>query len=151
MEQARRSAAAFADGLTPRLRARLDDAAQISRLEKVLHVAFPSREPVGGAVEPSPRPSGRDFSAAVELVRDAAEMIRAAEARAHEAEQRMEDLVQRATEELKSAEARVQAADQRVRAAELRSEEAEQRLREAEEWLARIFDVISEELPNRPA
>ena len=136
----------------PSARPRFDEAAQISELEKVLHVAFPSRE--APALTPGEAPfraAGRDFSSAIDLVREAADFMRSTDDRARESELRMQEIVQRATDELKAAEARVHAADARTRAAEARAADAEKRLKDAEQWLERIYDVIAEELPSRPA
>jgi hypothetical protein len=145
----------YNDAPAPSARARFDEAAQISELEKVLHVAFPSREappaPPAPPNETSFRAVGRDFASAIDLVREAADFMRSTDDRARESEMRMQEIVQRATDELKAAEARVQAADARTRAAEARAADAEKRLKEAEEWLDRIYDVIAEELPSRPA
>jgi hypothetical protein len=156
VEQARKLSD-YDEAPVPIHRPRFDEAAQISQLEKVLHVAFPSREPaqpqpaqqhVSG---PSFRAAGRDFASAIDLVRDAADFLRSTDDRARESELRMQEIVQRATDELKAAEARVHAADARTRSAEARAAEAERRLKDAEEWLERIYDVIAEELPSRLA
>lgn len=148
MDQARRLAAATLD-MPSRARSRSDDRSQIGRIEKVLHVAFPGREGAAAAEAPAAS-TGRDFASAIEIVREAAQSIRAAELRAAEAEERMDELVQRATEELRAAELRIQRSDDRARAAESRAAEAEGRLREAEDWLDRIYEVIAQELPQRP-
>jgi hypothetical protein len=150
LEQARRLSE-YNEAPVPGVRPRFDEAAQISQLEKVLHVAFPSREPSQTLSETGLRGENRDFASAIDLVREAADFMRSTDDRARESEMRMQEIVQRATEELKASEARVQAADARTRTAEARAADAERRLKEAEEWLARIHDVIAEELPSRAA
>lgn len=110
--------------------------------DKVLSFAPGAKE---RALEPvrdgTPAPK-RDWSAAIELVREASEAIRLSEERATELEARTQDLLQRFREELKSAQARIAASDKRAEEAEARARDSEARMREAEEWLARFHDAI---------
>lgn len=94
----------------------------------------------------------RDWSAAIELVREASEAIRLSEERATELEARTQDLLTRFREELKSAQARIAASEKRAEEADARAQEAEARRKEAEDWLERFHDAIlhgfSAHLPN---
>jgi chromosome segregation ATPase len=121
---------------------------QVSRLERALYLAVPNLEKAIEREHSLPRT--RDFSSAIDLVRQASHTNRALEERAHELESRLETLASRATSELKSAESRVNAAEARARTADARADVAEQRLREAEERLRQIIEVIGEELASNP-
>jgi hypothetical protein len=114
----------------------------LAGLEKVLRLATIPREG-------SPDRPPRDWSAALEMIHNVAKAFRATEEHAAEMELRADTLTERTTEELRSAALRIQAADARANAAEARAEEAEKRAEEAEVWLARLHDVIVEELPTR--
>jgi hypothetical protein len=117
----------------------------LAGLKKVLPVALAPRDPAPELDRDNTAPTPRDWSAALDLVRQAAEMIRAAEQRAEEREALTREVVQRATQQLEAAEARIQAAEARARAAEARARAAEASAKEADEWLGRIHHVIVEE------
>jgi hypothetical protein len=117
----------------------------LSGLNKVLPFALSPRDQAPEIDPDNTAPTPRDWSAALDLVRQAAEIIRAADQRAEEREALTREVVQRATQQLEAAEARIQAAEARARAAEARAQAAEVRAREADEWLGRIHQVIVEE------
>lgn len=119
-----------------RTRARAESSETLNGIENIVRLSIPSQEPESET--PLDRLTGRDFTEAVSLVREASDLMKASDERAKEAEDRMQDLVRRATDELKAAEARIQAADARARLAETRAQEAE-------DWLARIYATIADE------
>lgn len=115
-------------------------------LDKVLpFVVAAQRRSHEVAPRPAPEPALRDWTMALDLVREAAETVRMADART-------QDLVQRAHAEMREANARVLAAEARADEAELRAgelatrlREAEARATEAEGWLRRLHDAIVHE------
>lgn len=121
----------------------------LAGLDKVLRFALTPREQAGEAAREREIPGRRDWSAALDLVHDAAEAIRVTEERAQAMETRAQTLAERATEELQAAVVRIQAAEARAKAAEARAQDAEARAKDAEAWLVRLHDVIVEELPSR--
>jgi hypothetical protein len=122
-----------------------DQHESLSGLNKVLPFALAPRDQAPEVDPNNTAPTPRDWSTALDLVRQAAEMIRAAEQRAEEREALTREVVQRATQQLEAAEARIQAAEARARAAEARAQAAEARAKEADEWLCRVHQVIVEE------
>ncbi len=151
MEQARklqRDETADAQVAAPRLRRDEGDGG-LAGLDKVLRFALTPRDQAVEAPREREAPARRDWSAALDLVHDAAEAIRLTEERAQAMEARAQTLAERATEELQAAAMRIQAAEARARAAEARAQEAEARAKDAEAWLVRLHDVIVEELPSR--
>ena len=141
----------------PRLR-RDDQDTGLAGLDKVLRFALTPREQAQEPPREREMPARRDWSAALDLVHDAAEAIRITEERAQAMESRAQTLAERATEELQAAVVRIQAAEARAKAAEARAleaearaKEAETRAKDAEAWLVRLHDVIVEELPSRRA
>ena len=113
-------------------------------LDKVLRLATPSRDgrPDGRRDQ---GPVQRDWSAAIDLVRQAAAMVRESQTHVERVDAQARDLAHRAREEVKAAEMRAQSA-------EARAKEAEARAREAEEWLHRLTDTLHEEFgPVRAA
>jgi hypothetical protein len=155
MDHARKLArdeAAGAQGAAARPRRDEQDTA-LTGLDKVRRFAM-TPPPRDAAPEPPcererDAPGRRDWSAALDLVHNAAEAIRVTEERAEAMESRAQTLAERATEELQAAALRIQAAEARAKAAEARAQEAEARAKDAEAWLARLHDVIIEELPTR--
>ena len=114
----------------------------LAGLDKALRFALAPKDPSPDPTRERGNLTKRDFSAALDLVHQAAEAIRATEERA-------QAIAMRANEELEAAEARIQSAEARVRTAEARAKEAEARAKEYEEWLVRIHDVIVQEFPSR--
>jgi hypothetical protein len=107
----------------------------------------------------APRPPGRDWLSAVELVKEASEAIRLAEARNVELQAGLNQVLAEASAEIKElketlrattvelAQTRDWASDveQRAVEAERRADEAERRAEEAEAWLCRLHDAIVKE------
>lgn len=134
------------DDIDPRLwslRLREDDRSAESAEEAEVLSFVPATRDRGGEVVRDRGPGGkRDWSAALELVREASEAIRMSEDRATELEAKTQDLLQRFREELKSAQVRIAASEKRAEEAEGRARDAEARMRDSEEWLARFHDAI---------
>ena len=115
-------------------------------LDKVLRVALGPKEPSGDMASSAHRSlSKRDFSAALDLVRQCADTMKQHQDRAQETEAQTQELMRRAAQELKAAEVRIRSAESRAQAAESRATAAEARAKEAEEWLARIHDTLVEQ------
>ena len=112
----------------------------LAGLDNVLRLALGRKDPASDLTRGNP--TKRDFSAALDLVHQAAQAMQATEERARA-------IAQRATEELRAAEARIQSAEARIRALEARAKEAEARAKEYEEWLVRIHDTIVQEFSSR--
>ena len=103
-----------------------------AQVDKVFHF--------GSAREPSEphrreRSGGRDWAAAIDLVKEASDAIHLAEKKAAEAETYSQQLISRHREQTKAAEARIAAAERRADAATKRAVEAE-------EWLVKFHDAI---------
>jgi len=80
-------------------------------------------------------PSGRDWSAGVDLVAEAADAVRLADERANSAERYSQELVTYYSEQVKTAEMKIAALEKRLEVSEAKAQEAE-------EWLARFHDAI---------
>lgn len=127
------------------------DKGSFAGLDKVLRVALGPKESAssdaGSAAHRSL--SKRDFSSALDLVRQCADTMKQHQERANETEAQTQELMRRAAQELKAAEVRIRSAESRAQAAESRATAAEARAKEAEEWLARIHDTLIEQFgPN---
>lgn len=129
----------------PQGQQREDVADHFAGLDKVIRFALSpaeqERELAASRKGGEERPQ-RDWSAALDLVREASEAIRATEARNQEMEARIQGLMRRAAQELEAAEARIEAA-------EARAAEADARADSAEEWLRRFHDAITEGFHSR--
>jgi hypothetical protein len=121
--------------------ARRDDPAdRFAGLDKVIRFALAPKEQRPDTAQERRRNdefTHRDWSAALDLVRQASDAIRVTEARNQEMEARIQGLMRRASQELEAAEARIEAA-------EARAGEAEARAEAAEEWLRRLHEAITE-------
>ncbi len=95
----------------------------------------------------------RDWSSAIELIREASEAIRFSEERVVDLESQLQDLTRQATDEIQRLEARLAAGEERLAKAEERVRAAEQRASVAESWLTRLHDAVFEAFPrsNPPA
>lgn len=100
-----------------------------ARAEEPEPLASPVDEP--GALRGIP-PCPRDWSAVLDLVRQAGEVVRASEARVVEMEERARAVSERALEELKRAHDQLSGAQARIEAAETRAGEAEANAGEAQ-------------------
>lgn len=111
--------------------------------EKVISF-IPSRpEDEKGKADARPGASQpRDWSAAVDLVREASESIRISQERAEELEAQLHHVVAQATEEMQRLTAQIDLGEQKLGHAEERARAAEARATEAETWLARLNDAI---------
>jgi hypothetical protein len=116
-------------------------------LDKVLRVALGPKDAAGGEAAAAQHRSlsKRDFSSALDLVRQCADTMKQHQERANETEAQTQELMRRAAQELKAAEVRIRSAESRAQAAESRATAAEARAKEAEEWLARIHDTLIEQ------
>lgn len=77
----------------------------------------------------------RDWSAAVDLISEAAEAVRLADERAQAAEKYSQELADYYNEQAKAAETKIAVLESRLKASDVK-------LRDAEEWLARFHDAI---------
>lgn len=93
-----------------------------------------------------PRPgdpqSSRDFSSAIDLIKEASEAIRFSEERAVELEQQLHQVSHRSAEQVKALELQVAALERRLIKSEERARAAEVRANDAETWLSRLHDTI---------
>jgi hypothetical protein len=84
----------------------------------------------------------RDWSGALDLIREASEAVRFSEERVNELEAEMQELAGKASEGLRRLEAELTAGERRWAKSEERARLAEARANEAEAWLARFHDAI---------
>lgn len=92
----------------------------------------------------------RDWSSALDLIREASEAIRISEERASELEIQVQQVAAQAAEEIRILESRIASGDQRLQATEERLRAAEARANEAEAWLVRLHDAILTEFAREP-
>ncbi|MGY2050169.1 hypothetical protein [Methylobacterium sp. JK268] len=101
-----------------------------------------------------PRPgdpqSSRDFSSAIDLIKEASEAIRMAEERAAELDQQVEQLTTRSTEQIKALELQITTLERRLAKSDERARAAEARASEAESWLSRLHDTITTSFRRPP-
>jgi hypothetical protein len=141
------------EGMTERLGG--SAAANLAQeMNNILRLGWPRPGPA--PVEPEPVPAsatspaqGRDWSATIALVHQAAEAMRVIEERAHKAEARGKALAERAAEEMRTLEKRLEAAEAARRHAEARARAAEADAQEAEAWLTRLQEEIVTHLVHR--
>lgn len=120
-------------------------------LDKVLRLTTPAKDARPEARREAP-PVGRDWSPAIDMVRQAAAIVRESQVHMERMDAQARELATRAREEVKAAEMRAQAAEARAHAAETRAQAAEARAKEAEDWLRRLTDALHEEFgPARGA
>ncbi|MEL6061736.1 MULTISPECIES: hypothetical protein [unclassified Methylobacterium] len=121
--------------------------------EKV--VSFMGLENRNGAVPTNDSPNGggpavtREWSSAVDLIREASEAIRVGEERAAELEAQLAQVVAQADLEIRRLEQEVATGVQNLARSEERVRLAEARAAEAEEWLVRLHDAAIEAFGNR--
>lgn len=122
--------------------------------EKV--VSFMGLESRNGAFAASEGPNEggpavtREWSSAVDLIREASEAIRVGDERAAELEAQLAQVVAQADLEIRRLEQEVAAGVQNLARSEERVRLAEARAAEAEEWLVRLHDAAIEAFGNRP-
>ena len=100
-----------------------------------------ARDTAEGRVSTAPQ---RDWTSALQLIREANEAIRINEERAAELELQLQKLTEEANDEITRLEARIAAGDERLAKSEERVRAAEKRASEAEAWLARLHDAVYE-------
>lgn len=110
--------------------------------DKVVPLIAPGTEPLREGEARELQAQQRDFSSAIELIREASEAIRFSEERAADLEQQLGELTRQATEEIARLEAQIMAGVDRLARAEDRVRAAEQRAGEAEGWLIRLHDAV---------
>jgi len=102
--------------------------------------------PTGGSgstgAERGPAGSQRDWSSALDLIREASEAIRISEERAADLEDQIRQLTAQAGDEIRSLEARIAAGERRLIKSEERAAAAEARAEHAEGWLTRLHDAV---------
>ena len=86
--------------------------------------------------------ASRDWSSALDLVREAGEAIRIAEERATDLQSQLHRVTAQATAEVRRLETQLANAAQLALKAEERARVAEQRAAEAEGWLVRLYDAV---------
>ncbi|MCJ2072024.1 hypothetical protein MKK75_25020 [Methylobacterium sp. J-030] len=91
----------------------------------------------------------REWSSAVDLIREASEAIRVGEERASELEAQLAQVVAQADLEIRRLEQEVATGVQNLARSEERVRLAEARASEAEEWLVRLHDAAIEAFGNR--
>lgn len=84
----------------------------------------------------------RDWSPALNLVREASEVVRMSEERVAELEAEMQELSAKASEGLRRLQAELHAGERRWANSEERARAAETRAKEAEAWLERLNEAI---------
>lgn len=86
--------------------------------------------------------SSRDWSSALDLIREATEAINISEERAADLEIELQQVRIGASEEVRQLKGQIAAAERRIEKAEERAHSAEGRAKEAEAWLIRIHDAV---------
>jgi chromosome segregation ATPase len=89
-----------------------------------------------------PTGASRDWSSALDLIREATEAINISEERAADLEAELQQARISASEELRQLKGQIAAAERRIEKAEERAHSAEARAKEAEAWLVRIHDAV---------
>ena len=96
----------------------------------------------GGPVAGGAPGAQRDWSTALDLIREASEAIRISEERATDLEEQIRQLTAQAGEEIRSLESRIAAGERRLLKSEERAAAAEARAEHAEGWLTRLHDAV---------
>src|SRR6478735_5269089 len=104
-----------------------------SQPEALLQEPYQVQLPAGGS---------RDWSSALDLIREATEAINISEERAADLEIELQQVKISASEELRQLKGQIAAAERRVEKAEERAHSAEARAKEAEAWLVCIHDAV---------
>ncbi|HTV69383.1 MAG TPA: hypothetical protein VMF90_12680 [Rhizobiaceae bacterium] len=84
-----------------------------------------------------------DWSATVDLIREATEAMRASEERARDLETRITNTILEASHDINALTAQLATADRTIEQLQDRAQLAEERAEEAEAWLARLHETIS--------
>lgn len=83
-----------------------------------------------------------DWSAALDLIHQAADVIKVAEDQVKKTEARAQHMARHALDDLRAAQVRIDDLQALLRDAETRATEAEARAKDAEEWLTHFHDTI---------
>ncbi|WP_019996409.1 hypothetical protein [Aureimonas ureilytica] len=113
----------------------------LSLRQSLADMAEDRGEPNYSLVAPGGEPK-RDWSAALDLVREASEAIRIRDERATELEIEHRLEAERAAEEIRSLQEQLDETEVRLAESEARARRAEARASEAEAWLAKMHDAI---------
>ncbi|QGY05575.1 hypothetical protein MMSR116_29515 [Methylobacterium mesophilicum SR1.6/6] len=114
-------------------------------------VSVPQEHMANGRPEPLPRETSevhkmpgvsRDWSSALDLIREATEAISISEERVADLETQLLQVTTNASEEMRELNVKIAAAERRAQKAEERARAAEARANEAETWLVRIHDAV---------
>ncbi|WP_156419462.1 hypothetical protein [Aureimonas sp. AU12] len=112
------------------------------RQSVVDHPANSSRAEPGFVMVAPVETAKRDWSAALELVREASEAIRIRDERATEMEIEHRLDAERASEDIRTLQEQLDETELRLAETEARARAAESRAAEAEVWLAKMHDAI---------
>ncbi|MCJ2052190.1 hypothetical protein [Methylobacterium sp. J-070] len=92
----------------------------------------------------------RDWSSALDLIREATEAISISEERVADLEAQLHQVTTTANEEMRELNVKIAAAERRAQKAEERARTAEARANEAETWLVRIHDAVLNGFRRKP-
>lgn len=93
----------------------------------------------------------RDWSSALDLIREATEAINISEERVIDLEAQLQQVTTNASEEMRELNVKILAAERRAQKAEERARAAEARANEAETWLVRIHDAVLNGFRRKPS
>lgn len=120
------------------------------RQPKLSDKIVPLVVPGAPGADPGPPPAAsRDWSAALDLIRETGDAIKLAEDRANELQAKLDDVTAQAGHEIRQLEQKLASAAQLALKAEDRMRLAEQRAKEAEAWLARLYDAVMTSLGRK--
>ena len=95
--------------------------------------------------------ASRDWSSALDLIREATEAISISEERVADLEAQLHQVTTTANEEMRDLNVKIAAAERRAQKAEERARTAETRANEAETWLVRIHDAVLNGFRRKPS
>ena len=93
----------------------------------------------------------RDWSSAIDLIREATEAISINEERVADLEAQLHQVTTTANEEMRELNVKIATAERRAQKAEERARTAEARANEAETWLVRIHDAVLNGFRRKPS
>jgi len=94
--------------------------------------------------------ASRDWSSALDLIREATEAVSISEGRVADLEAQLHRVTTTANEEMRELNVKIAAAERRAQKAEERARAAEARANEAETWLVRIHDAVLNGFRRKP-
>lgn len=108
--------------------------------DRVVQLAIPPARPMAE----KPRIQGKlDWSATVDLIREATEAMRASEERSRDLEARLTATILEANNDINERNSQLTAAERTIEQLQERARLAEERAQEAEAWLSRLHETIS--------